>query len=514
MAVSTTHSTVPALVTSFVAAPSDEVDSAFHRLVDGVWHDGGPTGAALSAVPVLLAGLDRLPPSRQARLLVLLGLLAESEYPTAGTLTAAVAKGLERYLDLLRATDHEPLRLALLYLLSHLSADRGRILATVGDLAVDLGDRTRLERALADLDPARPDLGRVWPSPSIWALDDTERDFDQGWIAALTPDQVRTNWHNDTRTVFGTSGAKAYHAAVHGQVAAVDAVVPTDRIPQPGADSRVDLFARHADALRCPNCAAGLDFSTGRVVCTGCGTAFPVANGILDLSPGERGDGDEATADLLAKLAEMPSMGLFYESVLRPNYLNIAGSNWSGTVTLPDEFAYLETHIRPVDGPVLDLAAGAGRWTAVIERTVGADRLIALDMALPMLNVLRGRVPDVPAVQGSALRLPFGDATLGGIVCWNALQAFPDDAAAAIAEMGRCLRPGGSLTMMTFRWSDDPVARYFQASQYFPSRPQGHLLFGLDELRRWLADAGLTVREITTPATFVFLTAERTGAPA
>ena len=68
--------------------------------------------------------------------------------------------------------------------------------------------------------------------------------------------------------------------------------------------------------------------------------------------------------------------------------------------------------------------------------------------------------------------------------------------------------------MMTFRWSDDPVARYFQASQYFPSRPQGHLLFGLDELRRWLADAGLTVREITTPATFVFLTAERTGAPA
>nr|BFE84740.1 hypothetical protein GCM10020093_073410 [Planobispora longispora] len=145
----------------------------------------------------------------------------------------------------------------------------------------------------------------------------------------------------------------------------------------------------------------------------------------------------------------------------------------------------------------------------MVAGAVGADRLIAMDMGLPMLTVLRGRLPEVPAVRASALRLPFEDASFAAVNCWNALQAFPDDAAAAIAEMGRVLRPGGTLTMMTFLFDSDPIARHFQASHFFPSRVEGMLLFEREELHRWLADAGLKVRDMSGPGTFVFITAER-----
>src|SRR5690606_251938 len=231
--------------------------------------------------------------------------------------------------------------------------------------------------------------------------------------------------------------------------------------------------------------------------------------GVKNTTFGAERTADEATADLLQKLAEMPSMGLYYESVLRPAFLRIAGGNWGGGMTPRDEDDYIAEHLADTEGPVLDLAAGAGRWTSVVARTVGADRLIALDMGLPMLTVLRGRLPEVPAVRASALDLPFKDASLGAVNCWNALQAFPDDAATAISEMGRVLRPGGRLTMMTFLFDPDPVTRYFQSSHFFPSRPQGMLLFEREEIRRWLTEAGMRIRHMSGPGTFILITAER-----
>jgi ubiquinone/menaquinone biosynthesis C-methylase UbiE len=158
---------------------------------------------------------------------------------------------------------------------------------------------------------------------------------------------------------------------------------------------------------------------------------------------------------------------------------------------------------------VLDLAAGAGRWTEVLARAVGPERVIALDPSAPMVATLRARLPKVPAVMAGAADLPFGDASLGAVLCWNALQAFPAHAAAAIGEVGRCLRPGGTFTLLTFRMSDDPIYRYFQGQHRLPQHTNGLRLFELDQLHGWLADAGLRVREESGPGTFVFITAER-----
>lgn len=506
-------SRVQELVDAFATAPPQRRSVTFHALTGALWQDGTLTGAAVPAVPVILRRLPELSDDRRDHLLILLGLLASAEYPAhGGPATSAARAGLDHYLDLLRGrAGDEPLTLALLYLLGHFPADRRRILAVASETGLAPEDRTRLERSLSELDPDAPELGRVWPAPSVWVLDEAERRFDRAFIGRLTPAQVVTNWENDTRTVRGYLGAQAYWAVRHGTPVPVPPAPPPAVADQAGG-SAADALRRHAAVLRCPDCHAALEVQETTARCTGCAIGYPIVDGILGLTSGVRaGETDEATASLLRQLAEMPSMGTYYESVLRPAFLRVSGSNWGGAVTPANEDEYLTSHVRPVDGPVLDLAAGAGRWTQVLAAATGLERVIALDMAVPMLTVLRRRLPAVPAVQASALTLPFADASLGAVNCWNALQAFPDHADVVLREIGRCLKPGGTLTMMTFVWDPDPVYRYFQASHYFPGRAAGMVLFEAERIRDWLAAAGLTVRAESGPETFMFVTAQRTG---
>lgn len=506
MSLTTTSRTAADLLDSFLAAPPDRLAADFRALAAEVWDDGRLTDAAGPLAPELVAAFGAADPARQGYLAVLLGLLAQADAED-GTVRAEVRSGLDGFLAVWRRSPGgEPLSLALTYLLAQFPADRERILAVAADVAWDPDDRSRFERALESLDPAHPVLGRVFPSPAVWTMNEDERSFDESWIRSLTPEQVAANWKHDTSTVLGGIGAKAYWAVQHGTPAPLppNVALPVREETAGGAEAGPELLARHADALRCPACGSGVTIADGTTRCTGCAAEYPTAQGITNFFE-LTGDAD----DLLFKLANVPSMGLFYEAYARPAFLRLCGQNWDGQVSLAYEDDYLARNVRPVDGPVLDLAAGAGRWTEVIARTVGAERLIALDMSAPMLSALRDVLPDVPAVMASGRTLPFGDATLGAAVCWNALQAFPDDAAAAIAEVGRCLRPGGTFTILTFRRPEDPIYRYFQGCHFFPQHGGGLQLLDIDDLHTWLADAGLTIRDESGPGTFVFITAER-----
>lgn len=510
MTVSAAPAKVRELVSSFTDAPDDRLDTEFPHLAGALWRDGAVTDLAHPAVRVLAARFDSVDDRRKGYLAVLLGLLAEAEYPaTDGPVATAVGEGLDSYVGAMSGLDAaDPLFLALCYLLAHFPAGRDRVLAAAGQAGLGEDDLSRLDRALAALDPDRPDLGRVFPSPSAWRRYGPEGDFDQRWIEALSPEQVEQGWQADTRTAFAGLGAKAYWAVRNWTSPATPPPVafpPSEQIPR-ATDPATDLFASRGPALRCPACAGTFEFGPRRARCGGCDAAYPIASGILDLTKAAAGEQEDNFAFMLAGT---PSMALFYEEIARPNFLRINGSNWDAAVTPEVEDAYIAEHVRPVDGPVLDLAAGAGRWTGTLADTVGADRVVALDLNGQMLSMLRARLTGVPAVMSAATPLPFGDASLGAVLCWNALQAFPDDAPAAIAEVGRCLRPGGTFTLMTFRNSDDPVYRYFVGSHTFSQYSGGPRPFDLGTLRELLAAAGLRVREEWGPGTFVFITAER-----
>jgi hypothetical protein len=499
---------VPAALAGFAAAAPDRLDAGFAELTARVWHDGA---LAADLVPELVDLLAVADDARAGRLAVLLGLLAEEHAPGSDVHTL-VAKGLDTYLDVLdRHGDDEPVTLGLLYLVAHFPADAERILAAVAHRNLTAEDRSRFERCLEPYDRENLVLGRVWPSPSEWALTDAEREFDRRWVAELPDAQAKATWDGDTKMVLGYAGAHAYWAQLAGTpVVAADTNPLRDAVPAEASDDGLAGITRHAAVLRCPVCHGPLTARPEGARCPACPGTYPLARGVLDFTadptrPVAADDPD----DVLSNAAAMNSIGLYYEVVLRPGFLRLMGTNWGGQVTPADEDEYLARHLSPVSGTVLDLAAGAGRWTAVLAELLGAGRLVALDLNPTMLSWLRGRLPEVCAVQASALDLPFADASFGGVNCWNALQAMPDPAQ-AIAEAGRVLQPGGTFTLLTFGEAEDPVLAYYQSTFRGPGFPDGGMpLFSKALVRSWVEAAGLVIRDESGPGSFIFVTAEK-----
>ncbi|MEU1288820.1 methyltransferase domain-containing protein [Kitasatospora sp. NPDC005856] len=493
-AISVAHATIDEFTGSIPA----ELDGVFRRLVTEFWEDGSLVPGALSGIPALLDALGTVPPAGQARLALLLGLLAEAAGPDGGLpAREAVRAGLDRYLPLLRDDRTDAGRsAALLFLLGHFPEDGARILAAASGTGADQDDLSRLARCLqpyegAD-DATRWNLGRVFPSPAVWGLTDEERAanpaLDQ-WLG-LPAGRAAELWATETRALLAYSGAKAVWAVEHGAtVSPFVAPAPAEERTA-GAAPAADVFRGHAEAFRCPRCLRPLTADAEAAVCADCSAAFPLVDGLLDFHDEPSGPSD-------------PLLAGRYERGLRAGFVRIMGANWGGWVSLDDEDAYLARHVRPTEGPVLDLAAGAGRWTGVLARSLGEERVIALDLSAEMLAQLRAKLDRVLTVRGSALELPFGDASLGGVNCWNALQAIPDPEQ-AIREVGRCLRPGGTFTVLTFRQAADPLYRHFQRKL---ERQAHRGSFDPEQLTGWLADAGMTVRDLSGPGNFLFVTA-------
>jgi len=92
---------------------------------------------------------------------------------------------------------------------------------------------------------------------------------------------------------------------------------------------------------------------------------------------------------------------------------------------------------------VVDLAAGTGqlsRWFVPL----GVD-VVAVEPASNMRAVLGERVPTVRVVDGTAESMPLEDATADAVVVGNAFHHF--DREAAFEEIGRVLRPAGTLAL-------------------------------------------------------------------
>jgi SAM-dependent methyltransferase len=115
---------------------------------------------------------------------------------------------------------------------------------------------------------------------------------------------------------------------------------------------------------------------------------------------------------------------------------------------------------------VLDMGCGAGRHAFEMYRR-GAD-VIALDQNADELATVsewfaamreEGSVPawaEADVKQGDALNLPFPDGEFDRVVASEVLEHIPDDDA-AIAELVRVLRPGGTLAVTVPRWLPERI---------------------------------------------------------
>ncbi len=152
---------------------------------------------------------------------------------------------------------------------------------------------------------------------------------------------------------------------------------------------------------------------------------------------------------------------------------------------------------------VLDVGTGFGRHAFAAARH-GGD-VVALDIAVDEVEATRatfaamresGEISEkrcVTAMRADATRLPFGDACFDVVLASEVLEHVPDDVA-AIAEMARVLRPGGTFACTVPRAWPEKVNWRLSDDYHAPRREGGHVrIYSATELRAKLRAAGLAV---------------------
>ena len=125
---------------------------------------------------------------------------------------------------------------------------------------------------------------------------------------------------------------------------------------------------------------------------------------------------------------------------------------------------------RAVLGLFCDLTLAAGLGTGVGDVGCGTGRLApylaarglgprGIDLSPEMIRVARRDHPGFDFNVADLRELPFGDASLAGLVCWYSLMYLaPSDRPAAFGELARVLKPGGYL-VTAFKTGDSRVRR-------------------------------------------------------
>lgn len=108
-------------------------------------------------------------------------------------------------------------------------------------------------------------------------------------------------------------------------------------------------------------------------------------------------------------------------------------------------------------GPGLDVGCGTGVLAARLARA--GYPMTGVDPSGAMLDVMRARSPEVEAVAGSAVALPFEDASFDLVLSVAVMHhiADPADVRAALGEMVRVTRPGGRV----LHWDHNPRNPYW-----------------------------------------------------
>jgi ubiquinone/menaquinone biosynthesis C-methylase UbiE len=153
---------------------------------------------------------------------------------------------------------------------------------------------------------------------------------------------------------------------------------------------------------------------------------------------------------------------------------------------------------------LLDLGCGFGRHA--YEGLRRGARVVAADMAHDELVEVRtmfeamreaGEAPPsgtAAVVRGDATCLPFEDGSFDRIIASEVLEHIPDDDA-ALNELARVLRPGGTIAVTVPAWLSETICWKLSDAYHAPIAEGGHLrIYTERTMREKLASAGLQPR--------------------
>jgi ubiquinone/menaquinone biosynthesis C-methylase UbiE len=173
--------------------------------------------------------------------------------------------------------------------------------------------------------------------------------------------------------------------------------------------------------------------------------------------------------------------------------------------TAQSEWMFAALELRE-DDVVLDVAAGTGHAARALAPSVRCA--IALDATEAML--LEGKAAadrdglrNLVFLRGDAAALPFPDSSFDVVVARYAIHHF-EAPEVPLAEMIRCLRPGGRIAIADIVVDPDPTVAAAQNHLERLRDPSHTRMLALEDLAALLQSAGLTVvsadtREVERP---------------
>lgn len=256
------------------------------------------------------------------------------------------------------------------------------------------------------------------------------------------------------------------------------------------AEAKVRVGPRLLERLVCPVTRTQLSVDAQGNLVSEAGLVFPIVDGIPVLIPGDaRKVGDSTPQPKReVRLEETKEYAESYSGARR----TVAGTieyedYWDGRLT--------SLLTGEPDLPALDIMCGDGIFLPALSRR--HPDVTGIDLSVELLKLVP-REWRSSVVAGDALKMPFADNTFGAAVVRGGLHHIPDHLAAAFSEIGRVLRPGGSLVFLE-PCDDNPLIKGFRKlvykmSPHFDEDEERGLT--TDELRTALESNGFSMQVV------------------
>ncbi len=150
----------------------------------------------------------------------------------------------------------------------------------------------------------------------------------------------------------------------------------------------------------------------------------------------------------------------------------------------------------PRGATLLDVGCGGGQTTVAVAELLPELRITGLDLNAGQVQRARRRAAAASAqvsfVEGSALELPFDDASFDLVVSIASIKHWPDQAR-GMAECLRVLRPGGELVVV----EADRGCRLGDARSFLQASKVPSFLgpVALAMFRTWVAGQGIDIED-------------------
>jgi ubiquinone/menaquinone biosynthesis C-methylase UbiE len=198
----------------------------------------------------------------------------------------------------------------------------------------------------------------------------------------------------------------------------------------------------------------------------------------------------QSSNEVLRNVKHIDRLARIYETRLwYPVVLNLYGG--LGCTSL-EELARIIAGMVDIDaGLILDVACGPGTYG---RRVASQSRVVyGIDISMGMLRrgveyVQRDDIPNVHFARAQVEALPFPNGLFDAAICSGSLHLFADTVL-ALREIGRTMKAGAPLAVMTVTASNKGILR-FRRMRAHVEKDHGVHIFEMPEMAGYLAEAG------------------------